>query len=206
MESLINAMSGFLGAVLGALIAWLAGLRQARVAQTFELHREFNSADMIDSRYRASQLLERHRGEDYAQLRRSLGRVEMQDVWNIMYFYQRLWLAVRHGHVRNQYVPELFGEIFFWWWEHSFEHQLAHLSVEPAQHVKAFKSWMEAHSTEKDRMRWRVANEVFRIRVDLEPQPPQHKRWWARGHWRLGSRDSRSVEHGGRPRHRAPRP
>jgi len=75
------------------------------------MHREFNSPEMIRSRYKASELLEAHSDENLAELRQRLGRVEMQGVWNVVNFYQRLWLAVRYGSLRNEYVPGLFGDI-----------------------------------------------------------------------------------------------
>jgi hypothetical protein len=95
--------------------------------------------------------------------------VELQDVWNVMYFYQRLWLAVRHGHVHKRYVPGLFGDVFYWWWEHSFQRQLVPLPTEPAQHVQALQHWLEAHSTQDDRTRWRISNEAFSGRVRGNP-------------------------------------
>jgi hypothetical protein len=111
MEALVGAAAGLLGTMLGALLTWLITTRQRRLATTFDMHREFNSPEMIRSRYKASELLEAHSDENLAELRQRLGRVEMQGVWNVVNFYQRLWLPVRYGSLRNEYVPGLFGDI-----------------------------------------------------------------------------------------------
>ena len=48
----------------------------------------------------------------------------MQDVWNVVFFYERLWLLIKHGQIRESYVKELFADVFYYWLTISFQSQL----------------------------------------------------------------------------------
>ena len=39
----------------------------------------------------------------------------MHNFWNVLLFYQRLWLAVKYNGVQRRYIAGLLGEIFDWW-------------------------------------------------------------------------------------------
>jgi len=52
------------GTLVGAALAWLVGRQQHKLALTLEMHREFNSADMLGVRYRAGELLESNHAMD----------------------------------------------------------------------------------------------------------------------------------------------
>jgi len=125
------------------------------------MHREFNSAEMIASRHKAAELLEAHPQQTIPQLRSALGRVEMQNVWDVVYFYQRLWLAIQYGSLRNKYVPKLFGDIFYWWYDRSFESQYVPCHTTISEDLDDLRKWLDDHTTELQRKKWREANRAF---------------------------------------------
>ena len=66
-----------------------------------------------------------------------------QHVWNVMYFYQLLCLAVKLRDVHSSYIPEMFGENFCWWYSRSYEHQLVPLNWQAGRHIKWLMNWIE---------------------------------------------------------------
>lgn len=160
MDALVGLLSGLVGVVLGALLSSALSSREGRIDRTLEMHREFESADMIAARYRASELLAAHPNADYNNLRDSVGRTEMADVWTVTSFYQRLWLSARAGTVQKSLVSPLFGDTFLWWCDSSFRTQLFPLSSERAHHLKQLESWIRAHTDTETLRRWSRANEA----------------------------------------------
>jgi hypothetical protein len=163
VDAAIGLAGGLVGVLVGALLAAGFGARASRIDRTFEMHREFEAPEMLQARYRASELLAAHPGPTYTELRQTLGRTAMNDVWAVTGFYQRLWLAIRHRAVQPAYVPELFGDTFVWWCDNSFHSQLLPTRSERAHHVRQLEDWMLRHSSSEMVARWRVANELSPI-------------------------------------------
>jgi hypothetical protein len=89
--------------VLGAGIAWFVSRRQHRLETAFAMHREFQAPEMTRSRSLAGKTVRVHPSESFAAMRRKLTPEEMQHVWNVMYFYQRLWLAIEYKSIHERY-------------------------------------------------------------------------------------------------------
>jgi hypothetical protein len=141
--------------LLGAALAWLAGRQQHRLTLTLDMHREFNSADMLGARYRAGELLESNHTLDLRAMRASLGKDTLLDVWRIIRFYERLWLAIRKRRVVRREIPGLFGEIFDWWYRQSFRHQLLPLDIQPSRDIAALHEWILKRTAPADLESWR---------------------------------------------------
>ena len=150
-----NIMSALFGTLVGAALAWLAGRHQQRLTLTLEMHREFNSADMLGARYRAGELLETNHTLDLRAMQSSLGKSTLLDVWRIIRFYERLWLAVKKRRVLRGEVPGLFGEIFDWWYLQSFRHQLLPLGIRVSRDVAAMHDWILGRTSRSDLESWR---------------------------------------------------
>lgn len=114
MEILVSIGAGLAGALVGAVAAWFAGRAQHRLEMTFAMHREFHSPEMTRSRNLAGQTVVDHRSCNFEEMRAKLPPDVTQHVWNVMYFYQRLWLAIRLRDVYSNHIPEMFGENFCW--------------------------------------------------------------------------------------------
>jgi hypothetical protein len=154
MNVLVSILSGLFGVGVGAYLSWLASKRQRQITVAFDMHREFNSGEMIESRHSASSLLVEFPLRTYTEIREEIGGLRMKDVWLVCAFYQRLWLAISRNGIRKQYVPDLFRDLFYWWYHSSFKTQLAPLATEPAHHIQRLQSWMMSNSSEAQRQRW----------------------------------------------------
>ena len=97
-----------MGALVGAAAAWFAGRVQHRLETTFSMHREFHSPEMTRSRNMAGQTVRDNRSSSFEDMRVKLSPEVTQHVWNVMYFYQRLCLAVKLRDVHSSYIPEMF--------------------------------------------------------------------------------------------------
>lgn len=155
MDTLVSAGAGLLGTLVGAAIAWLTGRRQHRLEMAFGMHREFHAPDMTHSRSLGGLTVRTHHSQSYDSMRRSLAPDETQHVWNVMYFYQRLWLAIRHKNIHKRHVPEMFGENFSWWYVKSYETQLVPLDWQASRHIAALMKWIEDNTDEIELARWR---------------------------------------------------
>ena len=94
---------------------------------------------------------------------------EMQHVWNVLYFYQRLWLAIKYENIHKKYVCEMFGENFYWWYIKSYQDQLIRGQEneekwQAAYHIEDLWKWFEKEADSNDKSRWKK-------RVKEMPEP-----------------------------------
>jgi hypothetical protein len=154
METLVSVAAGLIGTVVGAAIAWLAGRRQHRLETAFAMHREFHAPEMTRSRHLAGKTVRDHRSETFDAMRK-VATEETHHVWNVMYFYQRLWLAIKYESIHKSYVPEMFGENFCWWYIKSYRDQLVPLDWQASRNISALMNWIERHAAQGEMARWR---------------------------------------------------
>jgi hypothetical protein len=155
MEALISVASGLVGTLVGAAIAWLAARKAHRLKTVFEMHREFHSPEMTRSRSLAGVTVRECSSESFDTIRRVLTPEETQHIWNVMYFYQRLWLGIKYKNAHEKYVGEMFGENFYWWYLKSYHDQLIPLDWQAARHIAALMAWIERHSSREQLEQWR---------------------------------------------------
>jgi hypothetical protein len=154
----VNILCALFGTLVGAALAWLVGRQQHKLTLTLEMHREFNSADMLGVRYRAGQLLETHHARDLREMQTALGKTALLDVWRIIRFYERLWLAIKKRRVLRGEVPGLFGEIFDWWYLQSFRRQLLPLSIRVSRDIAAMHDWVMRRTSTSELESWRAGH------------------------------------------------
>lgn len=153
---LVPIAAGLVGALVGAAAAWFAGRVQHRLETTFAMHREFHSPEMTRSRNLAGQTVRDNRSSSFEDMRVRLSPEVTQHVWNVMYFYQRLCLAVKLRDVHRSYIPEMFGENFCWWYSRSYEHQLVPLNWQAGRHIKWLMNWIEDSAPADELQKWRT--------------------------------------------------
>ena len=61
---------------------------------------------------------------------------------------------IKHGGVREKFIPELFGDYFTWWYEWSFKEELLPLDVEAALRIRNLKRWLDDNTTLEQMERW----------------------------------------------------
>lgn len=154
-ETLLSVGSGMLGVILGASSSWLLVRRQHQLTTTLDLHREFNSGQIARSRHVASKLVLEHQTKTYLDLYKELEPEQMHDIWNVVYFYERLWLLINHGQVRKSYIKDLFADVFYYWLTISFQSQLIPVETRAARHIEALRDWMNGRTTDEERQQWR---------------------------------------------------
>jgi hypothetical protein len=155
MEILVSVGAGLIGTLVGAGIAWFVSRKQHRLETVFAIHREFHAPEMTRSRNLAGKTVRDHQSESFDAMRRKLSPQETQYVWNVMYFYQRLWLAIKFKSIHESYVSEMFGENFCWWYIKSYRDQLVPLDWQASRHIAALMRWIERHADQTELDRWR---------------------------------------------------
>jgi hypothetical protein len=130
----VGLLAAAFGAAVAAFCSARASRRNTQIRTAFEMHREYFQS-LIASRDLATRFLEEHRGSDLAQYWRRLEAEEMRALWDIVYFYERLWAALENGYLSPKLFPELFGDSFNWWYVMCLEHQLVPLDDPIGKHL-----------------------------------------------------------------------
>jgi hypothetical protein len=150
----VNILVGFIGTIVGGVVTWVIGVRQRRLVLVLQMHRDFNSAEMVEIRHQASEFLESHPGLSLRELRAQHGWSLMKDVWSVQFFYQRLWLLIQYRQVDPHLVSALFGDILSWWVQRYFLGLLFPLETEQAKHIEQLWVWIQKNSTPQQRQQW----------------------------------------------------
>jgi hypothetical protein len=161
MDALISAAIGLVGTLVGAAIAWLAGKRSHRLETAFDMHREFHSPEMTHSRNLAGVTVRKHSAKTYDEMRRMLNAEDTQHIWNVMYFYQRLWLAIKNENIHKRYVGEMFGENFIWWYLKSYDRQLVNINIDDedirwqaSRNIASLQDWLYKNTDRNQYEQW----------------------------------------------------
>jgi len=171
---MVEALFGILGVLLGSLISWVTSDRHSKIQTTLELHREFSSGDVLLSRNTAGRILVKYLDKPLVQFSASLEPEEYSHIWNIIHFYQRLWVSIKHKQVVSSMIPDLFGEVFMRWYIPYFETMLVPLSWSSSKKIKELRDWFESNSSQDDFREWirlaRQDREVVMQRAGLLPK------------------------------------
>jgi hypothetical protein len=151
---LLQAFVGLLGTLLGALIAWRVAVRIARQNLTFEMHKEFNGKEMSEHRVRAQNFVLQHRSRTFAEISSTEKVDDLVPIWNVMRFYHRLAVVVRHRRVSHKLVPELFGGVFVWWYEVCYRTMLLPTGWESAREIDWLYGWLKKRASKAQWERW----------------------------------------------------
>ncbi|MGV0029371.1 hypothetical protein [Phormidesmis priestleyi] len=174
VELLATFTTNLLGTTIGAALAFWFALRQLAIQSheahhkrlfdtAFELHREFNSFEMAVARSKADKVLQQHLLTKLDALYNDLPEETLRPVLFVIYFYERLWLAIENKQVDTKLVPELFGDIFYWWFINCFETQLLPVGWQCCHRIQSLKQWFDDHAKQEVRDLW-----IHRATMDRE--------------------------------------
>jgi hypothetical protein len=175
VELLATAIANLFGTIIGATLAFWFALRQltiqsreaykkALVDTTFELHREFNNSEMSEARNRADKIFRQYPAPVALDaLEENFPDVETRPIYLVIRFYQRLWLAIKNKRVDTKLVPELFGEIFYWWFVNYLEPQVMPVGWQICSDIQDLKNWFDENSDQ-------IIHRVWLDRAYLEKQ------------------------------------
>lgn len=153
MDGLIAAFIGLFGTLFGGAISWWVNLNKTRTELIFELHREFNSESMMQARTQADKLMQKHPKTPLDELYENLPSEETHGVLMVINFYERLWLAIKYNRVDKKLAPQLFGQIFIWWYVICFE-SLIPQHWNSHSEVRQLKAWMDKSVDRQNHREW----------------------------------------------------
>jgi hypothetical protein len=152
----MEALFGIVGTLLGSFIAWLTSDRHAKMQLTLELHREFNSGEVLKSRRPADRVFAQYMDKTYDQFSPLLEAEEYSHIWNVINFYQRLWIAIKHKQLVNGMIPDLFGEVFMRWYIPYFQKMIVPYPQgwSVGSNIEELKNWFERYSDKSSFEQW----------------------------------------------------
>jgi hypothetical protein len=157
-QALFGVIGGILGAtagaILGATIGWISSTRHGQAEALFEMHREYHGDAMVKARDVASRALTANPTATFLTLRKTVGPDQMKQVLSIVYFYERLWMAMKYGYVNGKPVPELFGSSFYWWFTKYLQKQFVPLDEPTAHHISDLYKWLMKNSSKSEKAEW----------------------------------------------------
>lgn len=167
---LLSAISGLAGALLGGVIGWIAAVRVSRASRTMDMHREFNSERLSTARSSAFALLRDHWGMRFTEIA-DQPDLDLASVplWEVMYFYQRLWWSIELRQVTRRAVPSLFGEIFLWWYIVVYRQQLVGTRWAAESDIDRLYRWIRGKTPREDLDGW-----TTRCEEDLDKLRRRH--------------------------------
>lgn len=177
----MEVLFGILGTLLGSFIAWLTSDRHAKMQTTLELHREFNSGEVLKSRRPADRVFAKYMDQTYDQFSSLLEPEEYSHIWNVIHFYQRLWIVIKHKQLVNSMAPDMFGEVFMRWYIPYFEKMIVQhpKGWSTGKNIGELKKWFENNSDRANFEKWveigREDREKIMKRTGLLPDPTKQK-------------------------------
>lgn len=160
------------GAVLGASIAWIVDRHKAQVATSFTMHREYFDA-LVEVREAAARFIATHRDHGtLADLWKTEQAADMECVWRIVYFYERLWVAMKYRYIKRKLVPDLFGYAFNYWYEECFEAQLVGVDDPTARHIADLRQLLVKMVDQTEVDRWEKYRETWQLGSRSGPESP----------------------------------
>jgi hypothetical protein len=159
------------GALLGASLAWLVDRRKVQIETAFDMHREYFDS-LVKARELAVRFIRVHRGEGtLATLWQTENTEDMECIWKIVYFYERLWAALTHRYISRKLVPDLFGDAFNYWYKECFESMLLPIADPIARHIEALYEKMTQLASDDQVDGWHQYQEVWQLGADGTDSP-----------------------------------
>ena len=168
MANLTPALFRLLGTLIGGTSSWLISRKRSQTSLTFDFHREFNNAEYSRARRRCYRLLKKYPNRDFEEISELEDYEPSADIWFIVRFYQRLWIAIKYKQLNTKSVPELFGENFFWWYVVHFEDKLLPIPCQASREIKQLKKWLDNNSSKSLRAYWLRLAQTSRQKQMLE--------------------------------------
>lgn len=146
---LTSTISGIIGTLIGALLAYLFARRAYKATVSFDFHREFNTVEMCRHRDLADEIIQQFPDHDFNKLL-TLKSPGVESLVLVMRFYERLWIAIKYRQVKNSVICEMFSENFFYWYYLSFEENFVGADWFASKSIEHLAGWFrEAISDER---------------------------------------------------------
>jgi len=169
-----TSVAGAAGTIVGGMISLFVNRRSSQVKLTFEMHKEANSKEMYAANTDAQLLLARHNNTILLDKLYSTEPKAADNIWHVIQFHQRLWLAIEYKQIYLKMVPSLFGEPFVWWYLNCFEKQLLPVPsyADTANQIRCLHKWLAAKTPSHVFREWErraMALEIVRKNATSNP-------------------------------------
>ena len=142
-----NLTVAIAGALLGSLLTWQFNRNREKVTLTLDLHKEYNTYEMNLHRKKADALLEEYPELSYDQLE-NLKHENIESVFVVLFFFQRLSLCVEQKQIKETIIQELFVEPFYFWYYISYQKNLVPLKKwNAANHMLSLSNWFKSSTS-----------------------------------------------------------
>ena len=147
---------------VGAVVSYLITTYRNRIQATFELHNEFHSDTMLITRARAFECVKKYSLKTFSNLE-SLQKDEdlFRSLWVVTDFYQRLWFSIKYNRIDKKMAPEMFGELFYWWYIASFQNMLLPTDWISSDKISNLKNWFDNNTSIEEKNIWCTRAEKF---------------------------------------------
>jgi hypothetical protein len=163
-------LAAVLGATVAATLAWLGNRRSLRNTTAFEMHREYFDT-LVGARDATVRFIASHPEGTLDEHWRSVEAAEMLPIWQIVYFYERLWVAVKHRRISRHLVVDLFGDSFNYWYDACFAKQLLPVDDPTARHIGELHKRLLALADAEQIKGWARYREVWRLDAAVNSVP-----------------------------------
>ena len=173
-HGLDGALGALVVAIIASVLAWHFANHGARWSRTMDFHREFNT-EIGKSRTEAFRFVKKNWGISFVAItERDDLDLSSMPLFDVMHFYQRLWVVIRHRQISKKPTVDLFGEIFVWWFVVVFRQQLLSSNWQAAGDILALYCWFERATSKATWTQWnaRHESEYQQLRQRYSIQPP----------------------------------
>jgi len=162
VDVVVSVSSNALAVLLGGLVTiyfttWQrhSDAKELLTQTAWDMHREFTSPQMLAARVKATTLLDtRFPGMSIRDIREAImvsreAADPAVDAYAgfayIVYFYQRLWMAIKYSRIGKEMVAPLFDKIFCDWWETQFRVRYEDTGGD----ISELKAWLDLNHPRK---------------------------------------------------------
>lgn len=164
-EIFVSFIVNLIGIFVGAGLAYWFALNQFEIQsknlekkalsdKVFELYDEFNSSGMLRIRSEAGKLTRQHPNTPAREMYKTEGGEKSLSIWVLARFYEKLWITIDNQKIDISYVPDFFGETFYWWYIVYFEENLLLYETQMCTRIAKLKAWFDLQVSDKTVERW----------------------------------------------------
>jgi hypothetical protein len=109
---------------------------------------------MLKVRAEADDLIEKNPGVTLDLLYSSQPKDSTRSLFVIIRFYEQIWLGILHDRLRKDITRDLFGEIFYWWYEVCFKDLLSPTGWDSWKSISSLKEEFDKNPNTTQKEDW----------------------------------------------------
>lgn len=166
IERLISGSFVLIGIFIGAGLTVWRERRNKKTENTYALHREFSTPDMLVKRIGAEKLLSKNRGTPFLTLYQTLRDEEIATIMTVVRFFERLHVYTKNGQIDPKTVSDLFGENFVYYQEQYLRDGFRGSSWKVGAQLEDLFGWFRKSTPKNVFDNWLALADQHRIDLD----------------------------------------